>query len=558
MPRWVQELRRRHVFRVAVGYVVVAWLIIQAASIMLPPLRLPSWTVRAVIAFTILGFPLALVFAWAFEVTPEGIRRTGPAGDAGGDTFAPDPSSLAVLPFTTFGEDSDHESFAQGLHDDLLTGLSRIESLRVISRTSVTAYRDSPRTLPQIGRELGVATVMEGGIQRSGDRVRVNAQLIDARSDEHLWAETYDRALSPESVFGIQEELAERIVEALNVELSDEEEAGLQDRPTNSMPAYDCYTRALGCYFRHTSESLRRMRDYCEQALEHDPGFVQAYALQAQSYTGLMAHGDLTRDEGLAPARKLAEKAINLDGDLAEARLARARVAFYEPDGPLAVRNLRRAVETNPGLARAHSLLGRASLLVGASPEDAAPHIQRAVELDPKNVFVLDEMGVLELARGNHEQAVEWFQRCLEEEPLYFVANLWLMMLYGRLGRAQELMRLARRMRERTNQQEQRRFGIRSFMAAAWAARDDEEEARNWLAKAESAGEAPSSLAHALTALGEHDRALGHLDTLQGSDWIEVEATFVRWNPIFDPLRETDRFQRVIESQEAAWGTLES
>lgn len=556
MRAWFQELRRRHVFRVAAAYVVVAWLIIQAASVMFPRLQLPPWTVRAVIAFTLLGFPLAMVFAWAFEVTPEGVRRTDEIDEAPETPFSPEPSSLAVLPFTTIEDDPDSESFAHGLHDDLLTQLSHIESLKIISRTSVESYRDSPDTLPEIARELGVAHIMEGGVHRAGDRIQVKAKLIDALSDEHLWAETYDRELSTETIFETQKGITRRIVESLNVELSPEDEASLDQRPTQDLQAYDFYTRARQCYARLTSDSLRQAVEYCDDAIERDPEFASAYALKGRSYCGRIYIGDLSGEKALPKARRNAERALSLNPDLAEARYTLAVVGVFEPDGRMALRQLQKAIETNPGFAEAWAVLGVVHVLVGGSPADMEPSMREAVELDPENVFVAHWMGVFQCALRNFQDATEWFQRALELEPLFYPAVFMLVYMKCHFGAGDEVRRIARLVRDRTSPSEQRQFGIRAHMALASVANNDEAAARDWVEKAEDEYEHPVSLALAWTGLGETDRAITCLESLQDSDWKIGEAVGVRFSPLFDPLRGIARFEAVLDSQRSAWGSL--
>ncbi|NOR36640.1 MAG: hypothetical protein GQ577_07830, partial [Woeseiaceae bacterium] len=198
----VSELKRRNVIRVAIAYAIAAWLLIEISTTTFPMLRLPEWTATFVTVLLIIGFPVALIFAWAYELTPEGVKRDTGVGAASppqpraaksGTALSSDLKSIAVLPFENMSREEANEPFTIGLHDDLLTHISKIRSIKTISRTSVSQYRGTTKTIPQIAEELGVRTVLEGGVQRAGDRVRINAQLIDARTDQHLWAESYDR-----------------------------------------------------------------------------------------------------------------------------------------------------------------------------------------------------------------------------------------------------------------------------------------------------------------------------------------------------------------------------
>ncbi|MBW2495196.1 MAG: hypothetical protein JRE43_10630, partial [Deltaproteobacteria bacterium] len=293
----IAELKRRNVFRVGAAYGIVAWLLVEVASVVLPTFEAPEWVMKVFTFLVILGFPLALVLAWAFELTPEGIKReTGadreesvahssgrkidfaiiallaialtyvvvdkyvfPTGTESGTAAVPvqaveesdDPASadaedareksVAVLPFANRSVKAEDAFFVDGMHDDILTHLAKIRSLKVISRTSVMEYRDTTKNLRTIGRELGAATILEGGVQRSGDHVRINMQLIDAETDDHLWADIYDRRLTAENLFSIQTEIATSIAVALRAALSAEEQDRLAAIPTENLEAYEAY-----------------------------------------------------------------------------------------------------------------------------------------------------------------------------------------------------------------------------------------------------------------------------------------------------------------------------
>ena len=248
LKQFFVELKRRKVYRVAAAYIVVAWVLVQVATQVFPFFEVPNWTVRLVILALCLGFPIAVVLAWAYDITPSGIKRT--------EEVPPAPSvpekSVAVLPFENLSDDRENTFFADGVHDDILSSLARIADLKVISRTSVQQYRTGTRNLREIGEALGVAHVLEGTVRRSGNRVRVNAQLINARSDAHIWAETFDRELT--DLFAIQSELAERIVRALQANLSPQETS----RPAGAADARSSGLRSLPASAR--SLSLERDR----------------------------------------------------------------------------------------------------------------------------------------------------------------------------------------------------------------------------------------------------------------------------------------------------------
>jgi TolB-like protein len=287
LPSLISELKRRNVFRVGTAYVLVAWLVAQAGDLLADNLSFPEWFMPMLLAVLALGLPLALFLAWAFELTPDGVKKTEEvdkdasitastgrrlnyfiiaalalavllllgdrfreptaptiATENRGDEISPLEKSIAVLPFSNLSSDSSTDSFVAGLHDDLLTQLSKVNDLKVISRTSVLRYAETIHNIKDIAAELGVATVMEGGVQRAGDRVRLNVQLIDAATDEHIWAETYDRVLTTANVFDVQSEITRQIATALRAALTPAEEVSLVNRPTHSLAAYEAYLDA--------------------------------------------------------------------------------------------------------------------------------------------------------------------------------------------------------------------------------------------------------------------------------------------------------------------------
>src|SRR5437764_2343983 len=309
------ELKRRDVYTVAFSYAVVAWLLIQSSTQVFPFFEIPNWAVRLVVLLLVIGFPVALILAWAFEITPEGIkraedvdlsqsitRRTGRKldfliigvlllviavfayqrfGPGQKVAVATSEKSIAVLPFENLSEEKANAFFTEGVQDEILTHLARIADLKVISRTSVMQYKSgAPRNLREIGQQLGVARVIEGSVQRAGNRVRVNAQLLDARNDAHLWAQSYDRDLA--DVFAIQSEIAKAIADQLHAKLSPNEKKAIEQPPTTDLAAFDLYSRAkslvLTAGFSATSEpDLRKAIELLDEAVKRDPSFFDAY-----------------------------------------------------------------------------------------------------------------------------------------------------------------------------------------------------------------------------------------------------------------------------------------
>ncbi len=424
LKHFFAELKRRHVYRVAVGYAVVAWLAIQVSATVVPALLLPTVITSAVVFAAFVGFPIALVLAWAFEMTPEGIRRADDAGPgkpasrrtgrkvtalvvvaavAGTGLFAwqlfraratsgPD-KSIAVLPFQNLSDDKENAYFADGVQDEILTTLARVADLKVISRTSVMQYRDNnARKLPEIAQALQVAHVLEGSVQRVGNRVRVTAQLIDARTDRHLWAERYDRELA--DVFAIQSEIAQRITHQLRAVLSATEKAALQAQPTADIAAYELYLRAkdIARSGRSTRESLTQEIALLDQAVAQDPAFWPALCFLARGHFEMYWSNHDHTPARLDLGRTALEAAARLRPDAGEVHLTRALLHYwgsrdYEP----ALAELALARRTLPNDADVVFYSGVIKRRQGRW-EESTRYLEEATRIDPRNAATLAEL----------------------------------------------------------------------------------------------------------------------------------------------------------------------
>ena len=321
------ELKRRKVYRSAIAYAVVSWVLIQIATQVFPFLDVPNWVIKVVIILLLLGFPVALVLSWAFDWSLEGLKRTDDDVasnltsetriDVPGSTVtrampAPPEKSIAVLPFDNLSDDRENDYFAAGVHDDILSNLAKVADLKVISRTSVQQYKGGARNLRDVGRALGVAHILEGTARRVGNRVRINAQLIDARTDLHIWAETFDREIT--DLFAVQSELAEQITIALRANLSPREKISLRTHSTKDVVAYELFLRARelfrwagsGDSGSNGPEALRLI----DQAIARDPQFYLAYALASRLHSELYWFGDDKATARLELAKVAAEKAL--------------------------------------------------------------------------------------------------------------------------------------------------------------------------------------------------------------------------------------------------------
>src|SRR3984893_1258482 len=370
------ELKRRNVYKVAVAYAVVAWLTIQAASIFLPAFNAPQWAMQFIILVLVIGFPIALAFSWAFEITPEGIkleseiepnksiaRRTGrkivavttalavvaaglfvyqlvrsrPSTAAAAPSAIITSKSIAVLPFDNLSDDKSNAYFTEGVQDEILTRLAKVADLKVIARTSTQRFKSAPENLPDIARQLGVANILEGSVQKVGDQVRVNVQLINAMTNAHLWADIYDRKLT--DIFAVESDIAKTVADTLQAKLSSSAEQVLASRPTENPEAHELYLKGRYFWNRRTGANLQKAADYFQQAIGKDSRYALAFSGLADCHVLLPAYAELgsnPRDE-LPKALEAAHKAVELDDTLGEAHtsLARALASNLQLSAPM-------------------------------------------------------------------------------------------------------------------------------------------------------------------------------------------------------------------------------
>jgi len=420
------ELKRRNVYKVAVAYAVVGWLLIQVATQVFPFLEISNWAIRLVIFITALGFPIALVIAWAFELTPQGIRRTEDADAAGqrrseAATSTLPAKSIAVLPFENLSEEKANAFFADGVQDEILTALSKIADLKVISRSSVMHYRSGVERNPRrIGEELGVAHVLEGSVQRAGNRIRVNAQLIDARNDAHLWAQTYDRDLS--DVFAIQSEIAKTIADQLQAKLSPQEQSAIQRPPTTDIAAFDLYTRARNLWLTAFASStgkddLLQAADLLNQAVKRDPSFFDAWCQLALTEVNIHFLGWDHSPARLAKAEAAVQTAGRLRPDAGETHVARGRLRYFrylDYQGALAELELaRRSIPNDPWVVLLKGYIERRQGRWDESIRDQ----ERGIELDPRNTHALQQLAITYEAMRRYAEAKAVLARALAFDP---------------------------------------------------------------------------------------------------------------------------------------------
>ena len=439
MSGFFAELQRRKVYRVAAAYIVAAAFIIQIGSAVFPAWELPNWTLRFVVVLLLVGFPIALILAWAYDVTPQGIRvtpgahrrrnlimlvATGVIISAGAGFFLLPRAvarkvdkSIAVLPFQNLSDEKDNAYFADGMQDDILTNLSKIGDLKVISRMSVMSYRgDGLRNAREIGKALGVATLLEGSVRRIGNRVRVNVQLINADNDEHIWAEDYDRELT--DVFAIQTDLAQKIASALQAKLSPNEKERLDRRPTKDSDAYLLFVQAHDYANRpdRSRETSLKAKEFFEQAIKLDSNFAAAFA-GLSMVESWMYHSFEPTPALREKARLNADESLRLQPDLPEGHLALGFTYYYgDRDYERALAEFDIARRSLPNEAQVYLAIGSIQRRQGKWAESTA-NLERAAALDPKNANILSNLAFSYMALRDFEAADKTLDRVIAVAP---------------------------------------------------------------------------------------------------------------------------------------------
>jgi len=510
---FIAELKRRNVFRVAIAYIVLAWIIMQVGDTLAPALRLPE-SVNSILAFfLILGFPLALFFAWAFELTPEGLKlekdvdrassitpNTGrkldrtiiallivalgyfiwqsqiPSSEAP-QTVSND-QSIAVLPFENMSSDTEQEYFSDGLSEELLNLLAKIPELRVSSRSSAFSYKGKDFKISEVGRELNVAHVLEGSVRKSGNKVRITAQLIEAETDVHLWSDTWDRTL--DDVFAIQDEIAKAVVDELKVHLLGE----LPKVAATDGEAYSLYLQARYALIQRTYESIARSEELMKQAIEIDANYAPAWAFLAFIYS---AQGDV----GYRPpdeAYSLGREAVN------------------------------RALELDPGNGRAHAILSDLLISFAGDFAEGKREMNIALQLDPHDLDTLYNASILEANSGNPEKGLELALDVYERDPLFGPGIVTLMYIHAVLGEFEKATEWALKLKAISPDA----YGTSYYLANTYVFRGMYAEALAVAANEKLDGFRYTAQATANFGLGKHhesDEALAALKSIERVGW---------------------------------------
>ncbi len=451
------ELKRRNVYKATAAYAVIGWLLIQVATQIFPFFEIPNWAVRVVILVVAAGFPFALLIAWAFELTPEGLKRTEDVSPnewaargsrwkyatvmaslallAGGllifriwraqssivTAQAPAAKSIAILPFDNLSRDPENAYFTEGVQEEIITRLARVAAFKVISRVSTKPFESSPDDLARVAERLGVRNILEGSVQRALGEVRVNVRLINASTDADLWAESYDRKTT--DIFGVESDIAQSVVETLKAQLSGAERHAIAARPTENPVAHDLYLRGRFFWNKRTAEGLQTALGYFEQAVVADPKYSAAYAGLADCYLLLPLYGGTAPIELFPKAMAAARKAIALDPRLADPHVSLGLLDSFDFHFSDSVHEFEKAIKLNPNYATAHQWFGDSTLPALGQFDRANAEMKRALDLDPLSVVINEDVGFVYFLTGRYLKAVAQLRTTLEMDPMAYYAH---------------------------------------------------------------------------------------------------------------------------------------
>ncbi len=556
LSKFFAELKRRNVYKVGIAYGVVAWLLIQIATQVFPFFEIPNWAVRLIVLVVIVGFPIALVIAWAFELTPEGLKRTETAdaehlpgrsqkrawiyvviiagaisvgifflgryttskSSVGTELSG---KSIAVLPFDNLSRDPDNAYFAEGIQDEILARLAKIADLKVISRTSTQKYKSAPDNLREIAKQLDVVNILEGSVQKAADQVRVTVQLINATNDAHLWAETYDRKLT--DIFTVESEIAKTIADTLRAKLTGSEERMMSKKPTANPEAYEFYLKGRFFWNKRTGVDLRKAIDYFNQAVAKDPSYALAYAGLADAYVLLSGFGAASPKDSLPQAKAAAEKALELDSTLGEAHASLAQAL----------------------LAYDFDFAGANRVAPLSQFEDAIAQLKRALQLDPLSMIINADVGTVLTNARRYDEAIEQLRKTLEMDPSFYYAHY-------NLGEALEMKGLT----ENAIAEYQRAIALnddpvpQALLGHLYAKIGKKNEARQILQQLHESSKqhyvSPYLFAMIHIGLGDKNQAIDFLEkTYEDRDGYSI--AFIKVDPFLDPLRSDPRFEALVQ-----------
>ena len=582
-PSLFSELKRRNVYKVAVAYAVVGWLVIQVTATIVPALHLPDGLTSAVVVLILVGFPVALVIAWAFEMTPEGMKRTAdvspdevlprwsrrkfgafvvgasviaaallayqffksataPATDEIAATKSIPQKSIAVLPFLNLSADKNDEYLSDGMTEELLNVLTKVKSLHVPGRSSSFAFKgkNEDDIFRKVGEQLHVNTVLEGSVRKAGDKLRITAQLVNVADGYHLWSETYDRDMK--DILAMESDVARRVVEALQVQLGVDEERAFAKKPTENPEAHRLYLLGRYHFAKFTRAGWTNAIHYFEQALQVDPNFALAYCGLADTYG--WAGGQLMPGrEAWAKEMELAQKALDLDPNLAEAHLSMGTALFSVLGPHASEKELDRAVELNPNLPLIYDQYGWTFSEMGRF-DDAIAAEKKALQLDPLNTFLNTDLAFFLYWAHRYEEATTQIRKTLELDPNNAFAHSilgWCLIWKGNKAEATAEF-------QKSTTLDDLPWYV-SSLGYAYAASGDRAKAEQILHHLDELAKqryvSPANRAAVYLGLGENEKAL---------DWLEKAYEdrdpifwWINGDQLYDSVRQAPRFEALVQ-----------
>jgi TolB-like protein len=588
------ELKRRNVYKVAVAYAIVAWLIIQAASILLPTFDAPSWVMKVIVMAVVLGFPIALILAWAFELTPEGIKPTEDTDLSGSRSAQPIPGgrtdstvarpsysknrtwiyvtligaalsaglffigrhtarnsssassaglpekSIAVLPFENQNREPEIDYLCDGIPESIINSLSELPKLKVMSRNSVFHYKGKPTDAPTVGKELKVQTLLTGRVRQRGDGLTIGVELINAQDNRQVWGQQYNRKLA--DVFAVQEEIAKEVSAKLRLKLTGAEEEHLAKRPTENLKAFQYYMQGRAAAQRRTNADLLASVTYYEKALQEDGKYALAYAGLSDAYANLGYYGSISPVEGRRKAEEAARKALVLDDKLAEAyaALGLVHIAFAPSNFAVGDKELRHAIELSPNLAVARYNFGLSLIRQGRLDEALAQQL-KARELDPLSSVIARAVVIPYYFKRDYPRAFELLRQANELGPP--LSATWEIGLFIRSGALNEAF--AEIEKAKDARKSDPLFIYSTGMAHAAAG--NQAEALQSIKELEAMAGASLSTAHWIAkicaTLNNKEMAFSWLERGLATGALGV---FYKVEPVWDPIRHDPRFAALV------------
>jgi TolB-like protein/Flp pilus assembly protein TadD len=569
------ELKRRNVYKVAVAYAVVGWLLVQVTTQVFPIFEIPNWALRLIVLAIIIGFPIAMVIAWAFELTPEGLKRTenvdliaqsrtkshawiyiaivGALLSVGlflvgrygfrsttSSAIKLPTKSIAVLPFENQNRDPDTDYLCDGIPESIINSLSELPKLKVMSRNSVFHYKGKEMDAQTVGKELKVQTLLTGRVRQRGDGLTIGVELINAQDNSQVWGQQYNRKLA--DVFAVQEEIAKEVSQKLRLKLTGAEEEHLAKRPTENLKAFQYYMQGRTAMQRRTSADMLTAVRHYEKALEEDPNYALAYAGLADAYANSGYYGSVAPIEGRRKAEEAARKALALDPNLAEAHagLGLAYIGFAPSNFVLGEKELRRAMELNPSLALAHYSLGLSFIRQGRLDE-AIVELRKARELDPLSSVIARAVAIPYYFKRDYKRAFDLLGEANELGPP--LSATWEIGLYIKNGSVNEAF--AEIEKAKVARKDDPLFIYSTGMA--YAASGEKSEALQKIKELEAiAGETLSTahwIAKIYATLSDKEMAFSWLERALATGAIGV---FYNDEPVWDPIRDDPRFASLV------------